>query len=565
MSLIGKASRELLIANMVLPCPPMGENGVIVNAPSMTKPTNLIINFLPLDFKESQLRALFQEVGPISSVRIMKNRKTAKSKGYGFVKFVGHEDANRAIEQFNGMSIQGKQIKVAFSRPGGTRTHCNLFVSNLPKKWTNQDLHSLFQSFGSLLECRVLKNSHGESRRCGFVRFDTLVDAQRALKQMDGYLPKNARSSINVKLAERPSHGSRKNKQPLWPTPGNTMQAPAEQNGFFFHGEITPGHPGHTPGHPGHTLGHFYATPQAPPAHANLPTASRGVYSNDMARGAPQLMSGIDNITQRMNQMGPTAGSQHAGPHPHANMPRNASLIQTHQHVPPPHAAHAAAAHPSNMHAMNPYKFYQRHVTMTPPPYITTSQTPDPTFLATTTAHAPFSNSMNFSSFQDHIMEPDLVHADYQVPAPTADAFQAPSLPTGVNYTSGPFDAAMPVHRFKIRDPSTHFISLASPSPPPPNRQVTSSQNLRMHLQSEKPRQPMTIPIEQTHPGAVPKQPQADVLQFLPALNLPVTAAIPAPIAGSPIPHIDHRALTPFSYHVFRQTTPSVLYFDNAI
>jgi len=134
MSLIGETPSELLIANMDLPCPPMGENGVIVNAPSMTKPTNLIINFLPLDFKESQLRALFQEVGPISSVRIMKNRKTAKSKGYGFVKFVGHEDANRAIEQFNGMSIQGKQIKVAFSRPGGTRTHCNLFVSNLPKK-----------------------------------------------------------------------------------------------------------------------------------------------------------------------------------------------------------------------------------------------------------------------------------------------------------------------------------------------------------------------------------------------------------------------------------------------
>ena len=42
---------------------------------------NLIINFLPLTFKEIDLEELFADVGSIKSVRIMKNRKTAKSKG----------------------------------------------------------------------------------------------------------------------------------------------------------------------------------------------------------------------------------------------------------------------------------------------------------------------------------------------------------------------------------------------------------------------------------------------------------------------------------------------------
>jgi hypothetical protein len=51
--------------------------------------------------------------------------------------------------------MMGKNIKVAFSRPGGTRTGCNLFVSNLPKKWTNNDFHIHFSEYGLLLECRV--------------------------------------------------------------------------------------------------------------------------------------------------------------------------------------------------------------------------------------------------------------------------------------------------------------------------------------------------------------------------------------------------------------------------
>lgn len=52
----------------------------------------------------------------------------------------------------------------------------------------------------------VLKNNSNESRRCGFVRFDQAVDAQRAMKKMDGYIPNGAKSAINVKLAERPGN-----------------------------------------------------------------------------------------------------------------------------------------------------------------------------------------------------------------------------------------------------------------------------------------------------------------------------------------------------------------------
>lgn len=174
--------------------------------------TNLIINFLPIDFDEEELKKLFGTVGPIKSVRIMKNRKTSRSKGYGFVKFHDPDHARLAIQRYNGMEIQHKNIKVALSRPGGTRSGCNLFVSNLPKKWCSDELGKYFKRYGPLLECRVLKNGNQESRRCGFVRFDQARDANRAVMELDGFLPPLAKSPITVKLAERPAHQDKNKK-----------------------------------------------------------------------------------------------------------------------------------------------------------------------------------------------------------------------------------------------------------------------------------------------------------------------------------------------------------------
>jgi len=173
---------------------------------------NLIVNFLPLHLAEWELCKLFGTVGPIYSVRIMRDTKTSKSKGYGFVKFVFHKHAKKAIEQFNGMKLCGKLIKVTFSRPGGSRNGCNLFVSNLPKYWNDDDLYDLFKRFGELLECRILKNSQGNSRRCGFVRFNHCSEAQEAILNLDGWFGENCRAPIHVKLAEKRVHDDRTKK-----------------------------------------------------------------------------------------------------------------------------------------------------------------------------------------------------------------------------------------------------------------------------------------------------------------------------------------------------------------
>eukprot|EP00494_Astrolonche_serrata_P026415 UN26677 len=101
---------------------------------------NLIVNYLPVSFRECHLAHLFCEIGELISVRIISDKKTKRSKGYGFVKFKEPEAAAKAIQLLNGKNIIGKRLKVAYARPGGPRGKANLFVGNVPKHWNDTKL-----------------------------------------------------------------------------------------------------------------------------------------------------------------------------------------------------------------------------------------------------------------------------------------------------------------------------------------------------------------------------------------------------------------------------------------
>jgi len=169
---------------------------------------NLIVNYIPSGLEESYLYNLFAMVGPIKSLRIMRNAD-GTGKGYGFVEYEDHLCAEKAIEQFDRLVVQNKRLKVAFARPGGTREGCNLFVKNLPKTWTTERLTMEFGRYGDLLESRVLSTNDDQSRRCGFVRFDLPRDAQNAIRAMNGHIPHDGDFQIKVTHAtkRRPARG----------------------------------------------------------------------------------------------------------------------------------------------------------------------------------------------------------------------------------------------------------------------------------------------------------------------------------------------------------------------
>lgn len=80
-------------------------------------------------------------------IKVIKDKTSKKSLGYGFVKFYNVNDAHNAVQALNGFSIGNKQLKVSVARPPSLDIrNCKLYVSNLPKTYTESDIIALFQT-----------------------------------------------------------------------------------------------------------------------------------------------------------------------------------------------------------------------------------------------------------------------------------------------------------------------------------------------------------------------------------------------------------------------------------
>ncbi|KAH8619176.1 putative RNA recognition motif (a k a RRM RBD or RNP domain) [Trypanosoma vivax] len=86
---------------------------------------NLMVNYIPTTVDEVQLRQLFDRFGPIESVKIVCDRESRQSRGYGFVKFQSAASAQQAINSLNGFVILNKRLKVALAANGGQRGRNN--------------------------------------------------------------------------------------------------------------------------------------------------------------------------------------------------------------------------------------------------------------------------------------------------------------------------------------------------------------------------------------------------------------------------------------------------------
>eukprot|EP00455_Lapot_gusevi_P035194 TRINITY_DN3894_c0_g1_i1.p1 TRINITY_DN3894_c0_g1~~TRINITY_DN3894_c0_g1_i1.p1 ORF type:complete len:167 (+),score=49.62 TRINITY_DN3894_c0_g1_i1:59-559(+) len=76
---------------------------------------NLMVNYIPTTIDELQLRQLFEQYGPIETVKIVCDRETRQSRGYGFVKYRQAASSAMAIQELNGYPILNKRLKVALA------------------------------------------------------------------------------------------------------------------------------------------------------------------------------------------------------------------------------------------------------------------------------------------------------------------------------------------------------------------------------------------------------------------------------------------------------------------
>ena len=77
----------------------------------------LFIAGLPWAIKDADLEEIFAMYGRVTYFRVIVDRETNKSKGYGFVEFETLEDAKIALEKADGMDVRGRKIVVKFANP----------------------------------------------------------------------------------------------------------------------------------------------------------------------------------------------------------------------------------------------------------------------------------------------------------------------------------------------------------------------------------------------------------------------------------------------------------------
>jgi cold-inducible RNA-binding protein len=80
-------------------------------------PTRLFVGNLSYQTMENDLQDYFSQAGVVTSVNLMLDKMTGKSRGFAFIEFANQDEANKAIEQFHNKEFQGRALTVNIARP----------------------------------------------------------------------------------------------------------------------------------------------------------------------------------------------------------------------------------------------------------------------------------------------------------------------------------------------------------------------------------------------------------------------------------------------------------------
>jgi RNA recognition motif-containing protein len=82
---------------------------------------NIYVSNLGFNVQDEDLKGLFTSYGPVSSAKVITDKFTNQSRGFGFVEMSDNTAAEKAVKELNGVMVDGRSIKVSEARPKENR------------------------------------------------------------------------------------------------------------------------------------------------------------------------------------------------------------------------------------------------------------------------------------------------------------------------------------------------------------------------------------------------------------------------------------------------------------
>ncbi|KAM7126894.1 polyadenylate-binding protein 1-like [Molossus nigricans] len=180
--------------------------------------TNIYVKNLRVDVDEQGLEELFSQFGKTLSVKVMRD-DSGRSRGFGFVNFEKHEEAQKAVMDMNGKEVSGRLLYVGRAQKRAERQNelkrrfqqmkqdrlsryqgVNLYVKNLDDSIDNERLRKEFAPYGVITSAKVMTEG-GHSKGFGFVCFSSPEEATKAVTEMNGCIL--GTKPLYVALAQR--------------------------------------------------------------------------------------------------------------------------------------------------------------------------------------------------------------------------------------------------------------------------------------------------------------------------------------------------------------------------
>ncbi len=79
--------------------------------------TNLFVGNLPYNMDSAKLEELFAQAGNVASAKVIADKYSGRSRGFGFVEMASDAEAKKAVEMFNGKDVDGRALVVNEARP----------------------------------------------------------------------------------------------------------------------------------------------------------------------------------------------------------------------------------------------------------------------------------------------------------------------------------------------------------------------------------------------------------------------------------------------------------------